>query len=274
MSFSPGAANFMTSMTFDKCSRPFWVYAVTGSAAFLELFWWVGFLDVEDLVRAIGFSESASDLGRARRGRRHGGIRMPRGTPGSVKTYSALGVRTLLIATIPLEIIGFAWLLYNRTDAFFYRWSSLLTNIKCEGEPRTLMRTDKDFGAFPSMGGGAVALDTLLATTGIYSSTAFGCSVPFGAYEVSLALEIEGKTPVNGGDYQAGIFTTGALGASLRTGNKTFIKSGQGGTTIFNGTIVFPLFSGGTIGWVIVGPAVPVGVAIKEAHVVVNQAGG
>jgi len=273
MSFSPGAANFMETMTYDKCSRPFWVYAVTGGAAFLELLWWVGFLDIEDLVRQIGFQESASDLGRARRRRRHGGIKLPRPSGGSVKTYSALGVRTLLIATIPLEIIGFTWLLYNRTDAFFYRWTSLMENIACDGEPTTLMRTNSEFGVFPNVGGGAISLPTVLADTPIYSDGSFGTGVPFGIYEVSLALEIKGLTPVGGADYSAGILTTGALGVSLRTGTGVTIKAGQGGTTIFSGTIVFPLFTGGTIGWVLVGPSVPVGVSVTECHMVITQKG-
>ena len=41
----------------------------------------------------------------------------------------------------------------------------------------------------------------------------------------------------------------------------------------FSGTIVFPLFSGGTVGWVIVGPSVPTGVKIASAHVVISQSG-
>ena len=273
MSLSPGAANFMEKMTYDDCSRPFWVYAVTGAAAFLELWWWVGFLDLEDLVRSIGFSESGQDLGRGRRRRRHGGLKMPRQSGGSIKYYSALGTRTLLIATIPLEIIGFAWLLYNRTDQFFYRWSGLLENSACTGSPRTLMRTNQNFGAFPNPGGGAMSLPQILADTPIYSSNSFGASVPFGIYTVSLAIEIAGDTPINGGDYEAAIFTTGALGVSLRKGNSVFVKAGLGGTTIFSSTIVFPLFAGGTIGWTIVGPEVPVGLTITSCHLVINQEG-
>ena len=274
MSFSPGAANFMQTMIYDRCARPFWVYALTGTAAFLELLWWVGFLDLEDLVRSIGFSESGADLGKGRRGRRHGGLKLPRGAGGSLKIYSALGVRTLLIATIPLEVIGFAMLLYNRTDAFFYRWTSLLENIRCTGAPRSLMRTDKNFGIFPNTGGGAVGLDTLLQEASIFSSGSFGTGVPFGVYEVTLALEVEGDVPLTAADYSAGIQTTGAFGASLRVGPSVSIGGGNGGTLMFSGTIVFPLFSGGTIGWVVVGPSIPVGLQITEAHVVVYQHGG
>jgi len=273
MSFSPGAANFMERTIYDKCARPFWVYAVTGGAAFLELLWWVGFLDIEDLVRQIGFSESGADIGRGRRGRRHGSLKLPRPGGKSIKVYSALGVRALLIATIPLEIIGFAWLLYNRTDAFFYRWSSLLENIRCDGAPRSLMRTDSNFGIFPNIGGGAVGLDTLLQEASIYSSGSFGTGVPFGIYDVTLALEVEGDVPLIAAEYSAGILTTGAFGASLRTGPSVSIGGGQGGTLMFSGSIAFPLFGGGTIGWVVVGPSIPVGLQVTEAHVVVYQQG-
>jgi len=273
MSLVPGAANFMQTMIYHRCARPFWVYAVTASAASLELLWMVGFLDIEDLVRSIGFSESGADLGRGRRGRRHGGIKLPRAGQGALKTYSALGVRTLLIATIPLEIIGFAILLYHSADKFFYRWSSLLENIACSGTARTLIRSNSDFGVFPNPSGGAISLPIIEADTPVISSGAFSAAVPFGIYEVVLAIEIEGITPSNEQEYTVGITTAGALGLSTKLGNGVTIGPGKGGTSIYQGTVVFPLFSGGTIGWSLFGPAVPVGVSVASCHLIISQEG-
>lgn len=274
MSFSPGAADFMKQLTYDSCSRPFWVFAATGSAAFLELWFTLAFLDLEDLVRSRGFSQSNRDLKKGRRGRRHGGLRLPRGNKGSVIRYSALGTRTLLIVTLPLEVIGFAMLIYFGTDKFFYRWSSLLENIRCEGEPRTLIRSDQNFGVVPNLNGGAVGLSDLDQNAGVLSSNAFGAAVAFGIYEVHLAIEVEGKRPITPTDYQAGIDTVGALNPVQILGTAVSIGRGRGGTLMVSATVVMPLFTGGSIGWVIVGPSVAAGLSIISAHVIVHQKGG
>lgn len=274
MAFAPRTADFLNKMTYDSCSRPFWVYAATGFPAFLELWFTLSILDLEDLARSRGFSESAKDLGKGRRGRRHGGLILPPNQAKGVKRYSALGLRTLLIATIPLEIVGFTMLMYFSADRFFYRWSSLLENIKCIGEARTEIRQNSTFGMFPNPLGGAVNMFNLLQNVDVIESGAFSASVPFGSYDVTFAIEIDGDSPNTIEEYQIVMVLNGEIRGGNRLGTSAMIGAGQGGTLMFQGTLVFPFFGGGTIGWTVAGPAVPVGLSVASAHIMIHQLGG
>lgn len=273
MSFAPNTANFIHEFQYNSCSRPFWVYAATGIPAFLELWLTLSILDLEDLARMKGFNISNKALAPSRRGPRRGGLVLPRGVRLPSERYAALGLRTLLIVTIPLEIIGFTMLAYYATDRFFYRWTSLLENIKCKGEAFTLMRNNSDFGVFPNSVGGAIALTEVLSTAPIYSDGSFSTGVPLGVYNVYLALEIDGVAPSNPSDYEIGVLTTGALGVSDRFSGVQELGRGKPGTLVFSGKFYFPLFGGGTIGWVIKGPAVPVGLTVKSGLLVIDQEG-
>lgn len=271
MTFQPGAANFFEEVVYDGCSRPFWVYLKTGLPAFIELWFTLSILDFEDIVRSRGFSESGKDLGKGRRGRRHGGLKLPKGDSAPIKRYDALGLRTLLILTIPLEVVGFGLLLYHATDQFFYRWTSLIEQIQCSGASNTLMRSGTDVQVIASHAGRAVALPQVVNVTGSWELTAFGTSIGFGVYDVVFTMTLKGDKPINPAEYTIALFCTGTLQGPVVQGTSGVVGGGRGATLMLSTVLINPSFLQLPITWVLQGPEVPSSMLMTAAHFIIRE---
>lgn len=126
--FAPKTRNFMIDILTNSCARPWYVYVETALPAFLNMLLTVAILDVADWGRRAAVASLDADPKSIKK-KVGGGHFVKWNLPeaeGTTKTISRFGLQTVLRVTLPLEIIGFAWLLYDQTDKFYYNWGMLL----------------------------------------------------------------------------------------------------------------------------------------------------
>lgn len=272
MGFLQGPINFIDDQLYSTCSRPFSIYVRTAIPAFIDAWLLVRILQWDDIVRdrAAGIvKDGGIDRPRGRHTKRSRGRAPPQGK----RTYrSANGLDHLLRWTQPLELIGFAMLMYGAVDNFYHDWQHYLDLAQaCENQRDfgPLIRARTNGQAFPNAGGNALQMTELVQPVSGWSSNNFGVTVPIGFYRVtfaatikgpngsaSYALEIRGTAPGNQG---------GAVGEFVET------TPGQETDLFVVANIWAPLLTGGRIAWLIRGNPVPIGLEVVKADVVVYR---
>jgi len=266
----PKAANFVQFLYDHPCARPWWVYVETFIPAYLQLFITISIFDAEDIMRAFAKGKAYERISGARGGSRH--TRKPRmqNKPTGTQIFTQRGLRTLLIVTEPLELIGFVWLLYSGTEQFFYNWQSMLMEspyctTPVDTGPFYRSRAPGLFiGILPE--GSATPLPILNQDRAGWGSGGFSVSLPPGLFRGLYAVEIQappgGLTGVHARlRIGAGVFET------LIDGPATDLAAGETGSFLVSGTFFIPIIiGGGSMGWELVGPAVPAGVLCNGAH--------
>jgi len=265
----PAAENFAENIVIHGCARPWFVYVKTFIPAFLKLIMTISILDLEDILRAHAKRIAYARATPSGRGFGHGHKPRISGRPTVVNRFSQKGLRTLLIVTEPLEIIGFSWLLYNATDQFFSDWQLLLQrSIFCEdiGLAGPLQRSrpgGSNIGVLPE--GAITPLAVLEQNRASWVTTSISVSLPPGFYKAIFTVTVHG--PLGG--------ITGVRARLRITGFvTTFIESApadmaQGEAAGFIAEGDFHFVSGGTVVWELAGPAVPVGLLCDGGHVIV-----
>lgn len=269
LGFFPKAENFAEQIVVHGCARPWFVYVKTFVPAFLKLVLTITLLDLEDILR--DYAKQKVFEGGSGSGRNIGHRYKPRVSNQATKTqrFSQKGLKTLLIITEPLEIIGFAWLLYSAGDQFFYDWQLLLErSIFCSDSglagPLQRARTG-GFNIGITPGGTITPLPIIQQNRANWTTTAISVSVPFGSYKCIFAVTVEG--PLGGiSDVKCRL--------RLPFGTAIFIESepaemaqGETATLIAEGDFFTP--TGGNIVWELSGPAVPVGLLCDGGCVIV-----
>lgn len=271
----PHAANFYKYMVFNQCARPFFVYVTTFGVAFIKLFLTITFLDLSDFLRMRGKNIASQGLAKRRgRGRK---MRKPRyaATQPNVKRFAAGGLRTLLVVSQPLEWVGLAWLIYAASDQFYYDWQSLLENSNFCSESGLAgitqrSRTGGSVSILP--GGAAISLATIEQQTGGMTSTAFGIGGDQGEWFAVVGLSVTGPSGGISGVFlrlniQSGATNLDAVSdpVDIAEGEKIDLLV-DGNFSIAPGRLV-------TLTWVLVGPAVPVGLVSEKGHAIVSKSG-
>jgi len=267
--FFPKAANFVTEIVVHGCARPWFVYVKTFFPAFLRMFLTIAALDMTDILRMHAKDKAYARITASGRGWGH--QRKPRVQETATKTqrYSQKGLKTLLIVTDPLEKIGFAWLLYDAAEEFFYSWQLLLQrSIYCSdtGLAGPLQRSrpgGSNIGVLP--GGAITPLPVIEQNRAPWTTTSISVSLPLGTYKGIFAVTVHG--PLGG--------ITGVV-ARLRLpfGPSIFIESdpadiaeGEVASLVAIGDFYAPF--GGNLVWELKGPAVPVGLLCDAGNVIV-----
>lgn len=270
----PHAANFYKHLVFNQCARPFYVYVETFFPAFIKLFFTIAFLDLGDFLRMRGKNIAAQGLAKRRgRGRK---IRKPRysQSPGSNKRFAAGGLRTLLVISQPLEWIGLAWLIYAAADQFYYDWQSYLENSRfCEqpGVPAIVQRSRTGGNVSILPGGGAINFSVKEQETGALTSNAFGVGGSSGNFFSVVALTVTGPSGGISGVFLRLNIQSGATNLDAASG-PVDIAEGEQTDLIVDTNFAIPVGKIFTLTWVLVGPAVPVGLASEKGHAIVSKA--
>lgn len=269
LGFFPKAENFAHEIVLHNCARPWFVYVKTFVPAYLKLVLTLTILDLEDILR--DYAKGIVGEGGSGSGRRIGHRYKPRvsNQATTAQRFSQRGLKTLLIVTEPLEIIGFAWLLYSASDQFFYDWQLLLErSIYCsdKGLAGPLQRSrpgGSNIGITP--GGTITPLPEIKQNRANWTTTSISVSVPFGSYKGIFTVTVTG--PLGG---ISGV----KCRLRLPVGANFFIESeeadigqGESATLIAMGDFWAPI--GGNVIWELAGPAVPVGLECAGGHVII-----
>lgn len=266
----PKAANFISFLYEHPCARPWWVYVETFIPAFLQLFITIATLDAEDILREFAKGKAYERIARSRGGSRHTRKPLMLNKPTKPQILTQRGLKTLLIITEPLEIIGFVWLLWSATEQFFYNWQSMLMqsafcSTPIDTGPFYRSRAPGLFiGILPE--GSATPLPILQQDRAGWGSGGFSVSLPPGLYRGVYAVSIQGPPGGLTGvrarlRIGAGVFET------IIDGPAGDLGAGEEGSFLVSGTFFIPIITGGgSMGWELVGPAVPAGVLCQGAH--------
>jgi len=265
----PKAQNFVADIVVHGCARPWFIYVTTFVPAFLQLFLTITILDLEDLLRdyAKQITRPRAGSGRQTTHRYKPSLRQDLRT---TNRWSQKGLKTLLIVTEPLEIIGFAWLLYGASERFFYNWQSALEkSVFCEdsGQAGPFQRSRPPGGNLViNQTGAAVPCVSLDQNRSEWSNTVIRVDLPRGQYTAIFSVSIAG--PLGGiTGVRAQMRLTGSLGPTVVQGGSGDLDWMEQGDFIVSAD--FTLFIGGSAVWELAGPAVPVGVESFGAHVIV-----
>lgn len=269
----PGAANFWERIVYHPCARPWYVYVSAFVPAFAELALLVSIPFWDDLARMGG--EHLVDEGGGRRGRRrrkrHGTKVRAIEKPIQRERYYAKGLNTLLVITQPLETIGFYWLLWAAGDRFFYRFANFIDQAKyCTRDTDTGPLSRRSFGGMVSKPAGAQAmpLPTLEQDRGGWGSTVFTASLPIGRFFCAFAITIIG--PAGGSsDWRAELWVNDSIFTHVLADDFSTIQTGEEADFLIARDFLIPTIFGGTVQWRLNGPAIPIGIEIKRAHMVV-----
>lgn len=273
MALFPHARNFARVIVHNDCATPWFVYLETFAPAFIRMLITLHWLQWDDIARSIAESKAAPRGSRSARSLRHRVVSAAKGNQYQQERFAQKGLRHLLTITKPIEIIGFAWLLYSATDQFYLDWqTAIMFNSGCfnpaSAGPLQRHRTGgSNISILP--GGGATPLPILDQDRAGWGSGAFSCAVPRGSYHVIFALNLRGPS--------GGI---SGVRAKIRTtfsplGNEHYGEPVSAGSFEDFSCMVSTEFSildpGGSIGWELEGPAVPVGLLCYGARVIVMR---
>jgi hypothetical protein len=273
MAFLQGPTNFVNRFLYNPCARPIYIYVLTFLPAFFDAWLLVRLFDFNDIVRERGkyLARKGSPTGRALR---HTIRREGKAPPQQKERYSAKGsLKHFIVLTQPLEIVGFAMLMYGAVDGFYKDWDFYLDLSDSCLSPEfygPLHRKVIDGVATPNEVGGAVQLPTVVQNRGGWATGPTSVSVPIGRYTVIFAVTVVGPGSV-GGTYALQLFSTGVLGLGLFTGAEVFCAPQTETTLIEVHDVFIASVAGGSITWEIVGPPVPVGLSVPKASVVIQR---
>lgn len=265
----PKAQNFAQEIVVHGCARPWFIYVTTFFPSFLQLVLMLAFIDLEDLMRDYAKNLVKTGYGSGRNvGHRYKPAVKP--VTNKINRWSQKGLKTLLIVTEPLEKIGFAWLLYNTTESFFYNWQTALErSIYCDdgGSAGPFQRSRPVGGnVVINQTGAATVCAVLEQNRAQWTNTGIRVDLPRGQYTAIFSITVAGPL----GDItgvRAQLRITGSLGPTIIEGPSGDLAQGEQGSFIVDGD--FTLFIGGSCVWELAGPAVPVGLESFGAHVIV-----
>lgn len=271
--FAPKTANFMHFILRNDCARPWYVYVESFIPAFIELVFFLSILDPEDILRMMG-ENLASTGTRTLRGK---GKKYKRVTLGggevATERYAAKGLKTLLIITAPLEVIGFAWLCYASADHFFYRWQQLIELAGPCGRPFTdgpLIRFHPG-GYISSPGGGPdLPFEVVQADRAGWGGGTYGGSLPIGEYQFYVAYKwfhpAGGQTT-----YRLEVIVGGGIGSGVFASDPITADPGTQSEDVLTFRVLFPFLTGGTYYVRLVGPGVPIGLNTGTGRLIIER---
>ena len=268
MAFTPfkRQQNFIRFIISHPCATPWYVWAETFAPVFLILLATVAFFDVEDAIRSHG--KKISGKGKGRKGKRHSPKIKVAGAVSTVTRYSQKGLRTLLILTGSLEVIGFMWLLYAALDQFFLNWQTLLQKRDfCKTGLNTgPLQLSREKGFISLVTGGVpVILDKQLQNRSGWPHSTIGATLPAGKFAAGFGLTVVAPAGgVNGLWIRLRI--GGLFGDNFFTCSTLNLGPGETGDLAVSGRFNYITGAGGPLSWEIGGNTIPIGIEAIKGH--------
>ncbi len=269
----PNEINFIKTLITHPCARPWYVWVETFVPAFLLLFLTVQLFDVEDAVRAHG--ESIVRDRKGGKSKRHTGKLATGGARTRVNRWSQKALKTLLVVTGPLELVGFTWLLYSAVDQFFFNWQTLLEESTfCEQpiESGPMQRSrGPGFISFVESGSTVIMTD-LRQNRGAWPTNVFTVELPQGLFTSGFGMTVKG--PVGGVDpVWIELEVTGLFGTSKFRSDEIALAPAEEGSMSVLARFFLPGAGGGLMSWKIGGSTIPAGIEAVRGHVFVQRTG-
>lgn len=273
MTIFPHAQNFAKNIVHNDCATPFFVYVETFVPAFIRMLITTHWLLWDDIVRMIAEEKAGRIRGKGPRSGKHSARTFARNFGTEAERYSHNTLRTLLIITRPIEIVGFAWLLYSATDQFFYDWQTgIMFNSGCfhPAAQGPLQRHRVGGTNVPILpGGAATPLPVLDQDRAGWGSNGFSCSLPEGTYQVFWQANVNGPSGGITGA-RASLRVVNTIHGPTILGPASDISEGQQATLGMEAS--FRVFAGGgSCAWELTGPGVPVGLFCSGARVIIQR---
>jgi len=269
--FLPYTDNFVKRIVFQGCARPWWVYLETFLPCFIEcaIMYTIPFYD--DIL--VDYAREDAKLGSRLSGRGFKHTKRFKLPVAETKwqRYGRNALKWVLIADTPVEYLGFAFLVYGATEQFFHNWQTLLEQSPyCTG-PNGIYHAHNENAYIPILPGGAGTplpyIDQQNAVTPIGTT---GASFPFGKYFVTFCVTITGPHGGITGVYLRLNFT-GTFPVYQVKSDTVDIAEGEEVDLIANADFFAYLIGGGSVGWELVGPAVPAGLFSAKATIIVAR---
>ena len=275
MGLFPKEANFIKSIVLHGCARPWYVYAETFLPAWLELVITVGIFDIEDAIRAHGEKIVSEGAGKRTRGGKHTQKIRVNVVETKAARYARLGLKTLLIVTKPIELIGFTWLLYSAVDQFFFNWQSMIEESDFCKQPINSGPFNASRGAgFVSIlpGGSPVPMTTVDQNRATWVNTSISIELPEGLIGCLFGLTC-GAPPGGITGVRIQLRITDFLRTYFFESDPVDIAPGTTEDLIISTTFFLATQFGGSVVWELKGPAVPAGIFCGKAHVIFYRKG-
>lgn len=269
--FAPHTNNFIKNVVFGDCGTPWYIYVETFFPAFLKLVITQNIVQWDDVVRAIASEKGGAHLRRGVRRGKHGRLDLINNQVEEKEKFARKGLRTLITITEPLEHAGYLLLLYFSADRFYYDWQTLIERRgPCSNPPefRPFQRSRGTGSNLPILpGGAACTLPTLDQNDPAYANNSFSTSLPPGTYQAFWNANVRGPS---GGisAARASLRLTGSPFTPTILGEATDIQAGQDACLGMEAAFTI-LPPGGSCGWELTGPAVPVGLFCTGARVII-----
>lgn len=269
----PHANNFVKNIVFGDCATPWFVYVETFFPAFIKLLINQNLLLWDDVVRSIAEEKAGTRRRRGIRGGRHGRLNLLRNEATERERYARRGLRTLLTITQPLETIGYIVLLWSAADRFYYDWQTLIqVRGPCSSPPafRPFQRSRTGGANVPILpAGAAMPLPINDQNDPGFSNNTFSVGLPAGTYDAFWNANVKGPSGGSSGN-RASLRITNSPSSPTILGEATDLASGQEATLGLEASFTV-LNPGGSVGWELTGPAVPVGLACSSARFIVMR---
>jgi hypothetical protein len=273
--FYPNTNNFIKTMISHPCARPWYVWVETFFPAVIELAFMVVLFDVEDALRAHGEKIVREGGRRPMRGGRHAPRIRQTVRETKAQKYTRLGLKTLLVVTKPIELIGFVWLLYGATDRFFYNWQTLMELSDFCTQPIVSgpMQRSRGPGFIGILPGGAVTPMTVgEQNRGSWPNNEFGVTLPQGQFTAFFALTV--TAPLFGvNDVRVRLRISRITGTFFIEGDPVDLKWSEVSDLLVNADFFLPTVAGGSMTWELVGQGVPAGIFCSKGHVMAMRTG-
>lgn len=273
MAFLGGPMNFVQSFLANPCARPFYIYVVTFVPAFFDAWLMVRLLDFDDIVRSRGSYLGRKGYSPTGRGKKHTAKARGKAPPQNREKYARAGIKHLITFTQPLENLGLALLMYGAVNRFYYDWQYYLDlSESCidGGFAGPLVRTTDGDRVFPNASGNAIRLENLVQNAGNWGTNQFGCSPPIGRYDVILAATVKG--PGGGASYRVKLSVFGGSVEDGGDSESVYCAPGSETDLLAKWSVFFASTTQlRSIGWLIAGPGVPVGLEVTKARVIISR---
>lgn len=266
-------ANFIKRQLTHPCARPWYIWVETFLPAFIKLLITVNLFDVEDAIRSHGKKISGPSKGRT--GKRHTPRIKTQGRLLVPERWQQRGLRTLLVVTQPLELIGLTWLIFSSVDQFFYDWQTLLDlsdfcKNPIQSGPLQVSRGPGTVSIVESFV--PVIMPITDQDRASWNPGLLSVDLPEGIYSAVFALTVIG--PIGGvNNVLIRLRTPGSLGADVTVSDPLALTQGEEGSLVVRHDFFYPIIGGGTLTWEVGGETIPAGIETIKGRVVAQRTG-
>lgn len=281
-----GFVNFAKFLFYHPCSNPFFVAVETFIPCFVKMAITIATMDIFDIAQEQIKAYPRGGKGGPTRGRAHErsaateeerSAKKPRFQAAAFEEKRWVQGLTHVIQTVsvPLQEIGFFFLIYGSVDQFFYDWTSLLAKRDyCSARPTSgpYQAHDQNSGCLFSMGGTPLTIRFVDINRSAWPATGEGVLLPVGRYGVVLTVTAISTGSPGPNAFLRVTVDKGGLIHQVYDGPKQRMIANQEMQFVCTAIVDLELFVSSQMGWYTVSDDAPVGAAtLVSASVAVYQ---